>query len=175
MPARPDSKGVQLGRALSSRTRPISIRRGTIRDLPDLMRHRRAMERELGRGGTKGLGAFERAYRRWLVNRMRARRLITFIAAEPDGRALATGSIWLREDRPHRGNLLVLLPRVHGIYVEPRARRRGIATRLVQEMLHWIRGHGYARVTLRTTSRAEPIYAKFGFRRGSEMEREWRR
>jgi GNAT superfamily N-acetyltransferase len=153
--------------------RPFTVRRGTIRDLQILMRHRLAMERELGRGRTEGLADFERAYRRWLAERIRARRLIPFFAVDPGGHPFGSGSIWLRESRPHRGDRRLLIPRVHGVYVEPRARRQGIATRLVEEMLGWARRQGYRRVTLRTTPRAEAIYVRFGFHHISEMQREW--
>ncbi len=133
------------------------------------------MERELGRGGTKGLAAFERAYRDWVVERIRSHRLIPFVAVHLDdeGCSVGSGAIWLREDRPHRRNLSVLLPRIHSIYVDPAARRNGVATQLVREMIRWIRGHGYRRVVLRTTARAEALYVALGFRRNSEMECEW--
>lgn len=137
------------------------------------MRHRRAMERELGRGRTGGLTDFARAYGRWQAGQIRKHRLIPYLAIDYDGHVCGSGSIWLREDRPHRRDLSVLTPRIHGVYVEPSARRRGIATQLVQEMLRWIRQQGYRKVILRTTSRAEPIYARFGFRPISELKREW--
>jgi GNAT superfamily N-acetyltransferase len=132
------------------------------------------MERELGRGASTGLPAFQRAYSGWLAERIRAGRLVPFIAVNPAGTVLGSGSVWLREDRPHRGDLRTLLPRIHGIYVRPEARRRGVATELVREMLRWIRRQGFRRVGLQTTPRAEAIYARFGFRRRPEMEREWR-
>jgi GNAT superfamily N-acetyltransferase len=132
------------------------------------------MERELGRGGRKGLEAFQTAYRRWMAAGMSSHRLIPFIANDRAGRPVGSGSIWLREDRPHRGNLRLMVPRIHGIYVEPEARRRGAATGLLQAMLRWIRGHGYQRVVLQTTAKARALYARYGFRPKSEMERRWR-
>jgi GNAT superfamily N-acetyltransferase len=137
------------------------------------MQHRSAMERELSRGRTEGLADFERAYRRWLAGRIRAQRLIPFLAVDPGGHPYGSGSIWLRESRPHRGDRRLLIPRVHGVYVERGARRRGIATQLVEEMVRWIRQHGYRRAALRTTSRAEAMYVRFGFHHISEMQREW--
>jgi GNAT superfamily N-acetyltransferase len=139
-----------------------------------MMRFRIAMERELGRGGAKGLREFERAYRRWLSERIRAERVVPFLAADATGRILGSGSVWLREERPHRGNLSVILPRIHGVYIAPFARRRGVATQLVRTMLQWVRSQGYRIVALRTTRRAKAIYARFGFRPDTEMELEWR-
>jgi GNAT superfamily N-acetyltransferase len=132
------------------------------------------MERELGRGARKGLPAFERAYRRWLVRGMVSRHVIPFVAINTAGRTVGSGSIWLREDRPHRGNLRVRVPRIHGIYVEPLARRTGVATALLEAMLDWIRRRKYRRVVLRTTTRARTLYYRYGFRPNSEMELDWR-
>lgn len=118
--------------------------------------------------------AFVREYRRWVWERMRARRLVPFVATDGARRVVASGSVWLREDRPHRGDLRRQSPRLHSVYVEPAARRRGIATLLVRAMLRWIRRHGYRRVVLRTSPRAEALYFVFGFRRIPIMERVWR-
>jgi GNAT superfamily N-acetyltransferase len=151
----------------------ITIRPGTSRDLSTLLRHRIAMERELGRGGRKGLVPFVRAYRRWMAAGIRSHHLIPFIAIDTDRHSVGSGSIWLREDRPHRGNLRVLVPRIHGIYVEPVARRRGAATELLRSMLRWVRRHGYRRVVLQSTSKAKALYSRYGFQPNSEMERNW--
>jgi GNAT superfamily N-acetyltransferase len=147
----------------------FTVRRGTVRDIPLLMRHRLSMQRELRRGSRLGIVAFERDYRSWMSKRMRARRLIPFIAECREGRSVGSGSIWLREDRPHQGVRGGLTPRVHGIYVEPAARRQGVATELLRAMLRWIRAHGYRRANLRSTRRAAALYARYGFRPSSEM------
>jgi GNAT superfamily N-acetyltransferase len=131
------------------------------------------MERELGRGGRKGLVPFLRAYRRWMVAGIRSHHFIPFIATDGDGHPVGSGSIWLREDRPHRGNLRILVPRIHGIYVEPAARRRGAATGLLRSMLRWVRRHGYRRVVLQSTAKARALYFRYGFQPKSEMERNW--
>ena len=131
------------------------------------------MERELGRGGRKGLVPFIRAYRRWMVAGVRSHRIIPFVAMDIDRNAIGTGSIWLREDRPHRGNLAIRVPRIHGIYVEPDARRQGAATELLRAMLEWIQRNGYRRVVLQSTSRAREMYLRHGFRSSSEMELKW--
>jgi GNAT superfamily N-acetyltransferase len=145
-----------------------------MQDVATLMRYRLAMQRELGRGARKGLPVFARVYRRWLESRIRSRGVIPFIVEEERGGPIGSGLIWLTEDRPHLENLNVHVPRIHGVYVEPRVRRRGAATLLVREMLSWIRAHGYRRAVLRTSPRAEAMYVRFGFRRTAEMVREWR-
>ena len=173
MNARLRSDPNRRGRSRSPNDERIGVRPATLRDLPTLLQHRIGMERELGRGGKKGMEPFIRAYRRWVLAGLRSRHLIPFVAMGRDGHPVGTGSIWLREDRPHRGNLRVLVPRIHGMYVEPRARRRGAATSLLRAMLRWIRRHGYRRVVLRTTPRARALYVRYGFRPNGEMDRVW--
>jgi GNAT superfamily N-acetyltransferase len=153
---------------------PFRVRRGTIRDLATLMRYRLAMQRELGRGVRKGLPAFARVYGRWLAGRIRSHRVIPFILEQGEGGTVGSGLVWIVEDRPHLHDFSVRVPRMHGVYVEPRARRHGAATLLVGEMLAWVRRAGYRRAVLRASPRAETMYYRFGFRRNAEMIREWR-
>lgn len=170
-----DSNRPRRARSTAQKPGTIQVRRATSRDLSTLMRHRLAMDRELGRGRTEGIVAYARAYRRWTDARIRARHLIPFIALDLDGRSVGSGSIWLREGRPHRGDLHVRVPRIHGIYVQPAARRQGVATALLEAMLEWVRRHGYQRVSLRTTARARALYLQYGFRPTPEMELDCRK
>jgi GNAT superfamily N-acetyltransferase len=173
MAARSRSNPGLRGRSSRPNILRIGVRPAALQDLSTLIRHRVAMERELGRGGRKGLVPFVRAYRRWMVAGIRSHHFIPFVATDGDGRPIGSGSIWLREDRPHRGNLSVRIPRIHGIYVEPAARRRGVATGLLRSMLRWVRRHGYRRVVLQTTAKAKALYSRYGFKPKSEMERTW--
>ena len=173
MRVRPASKEASRPESRGKPREVVQVRRAGLGDLPLLMRHRIAMDCELGRGARKGLLPYKRAYRRWAERGIRSGRLIPFIAAPSEGRPMGSGSIWLREDRPHRGDLHHVLPRIHGIYVEPAARRRGAATALLEAMLRWIRQRGFQRVSLRATPRARALYLRYGFRDNSEMQRIW--
>jgi len=59
---------------------------------------------------------------------------------------------------------------VSNVYVEPRRRRRGVATALTQLCVEWARAHGCVVVRLRTSAMGRPVYAAMGFAQSDEME-----
>jgi GNAT superfamily N-acetyltransferase len=55
---------------------------------------------------------------------------------------------------------------LHSMYVEPRARGRRIAQRLIRHALDWARRHGAGRATLEMAANNAParaLYSRFGF------------
>mgnify|MGYP000399452681 CR=1 FL=1 len=55
---------------------------------------------------------------------------------------------------------------IHDVTVRPEARRRGVARRLLNEVIQWARGHGCCRVTLEVRSDNTPaseLYRSLGF------------
>jgi GNAT superfamily N-acetyltransferase len=57
---------------------------------------------------------------------------------------------------------------IHDIVVEDRGRRRGIATKLLEAAMTWLKDHGAPRVVLQTAEQnvpAQRLFAKTGFRR----------
>jgi GNAT superfamily N-acetyltransferase len=59
---------------------------------------------------------------------------------------------------------------VNSLYVVPEFRRRGIARRLMESGLDWLRKRGCVMARLRTSDDGEALYASMGFVPGREME-----
>lgn len=59
---------------------------------------------------------------------------------------------------------------VNSVYVVPELRRRGIARRLMDAGITWLRERGCVKVRLRTSDDGEALYQSLGFRYGREME-----
>jgi GNAT superfamily N-acetyltransferase len=59
---------------------------------------------------------------------------------------------------------------VNAVYVRPAYRRRGIASRLMQQAIAWASERGCAGVRLRSSDEGRILYERLGFREGREME-----
>jgi GNAT superfamily N-acetyltransferase len=58
---------------------------------------------------------------------------------------------------------------VLNVYVEPHWRRRGLARRLMQEILEWAPTAGVARLVLHASREGRPLYEALGFTATNEM------
>lgn len=59
---------------------------------------------------------------------------------------------------------------VNAVYVKPAYRRRGIARRLMQQVVAWARERGCTSVRLRASDEGRFLYEALGFHEGREME-----
>ena len=149
------------------------VRRATERDLPLLVRHRHRMFSDIGRRTEREITAHDRVYRAWARRGMRGRRFFAFVVEAPQGRAVGSGAIWLQPQQPRPGRLArPTMPYIMSMYTEPDARGRGVATRLVAEMVRWASERGYPRIFLHASAMGRPIYQRAGFENGNEMRLE---
>jgi GNAT superfamily N-acetyltransferase len=103
---------------------------------------------------------FERQFTAWYL--AESSRRVTWVAAV-DGRlvGMVNLAVFTRMPRPGRapsrwgylGNAFVLAP----------YRNRGVGTRLLEALLEYANGHGFARVVLSPTDRSVPFYRRMGF------------
>ncbi len=150
------------------------IRRATVADAAVIGHHRAGMFRDMG----------------WIaddeVDALRAASCTYLLAALADG----TYSGWVVEtqgDVVAGGGAMIrcLMPRPgypHGdeeayvlnVYTEPKHRRRGLARRLMQEILAWYHARGITRIALHASDDGRPLYERLGFVQTNEMRRERR-
>lgn len=147
----------------------VRIRHATGRDLEVLVRHRRLMWEAIGDHTQEELDAADREYRNWARRRLKTGKLVGFLAEAPDGRILAGGCVWLRENQPRPGWNDRVIPYLLSMYTESGHRGRGLATRIVQEAIRWSRSQGYARLVLHASDEGRGVYEKLGFMRTWEM------
>jgi ribosomal protein S18 acetylase RimI-like enzyme len=117
----------------------------------------------------------EPGYGRFLAEQMAARAAVVLVA-ELEGEVV--GYAYGRDEPRDWNALLDRCGVVHDVFVDPRRRRRGIATALLEEMLVALEGMGVPRVVLSTASKnseAQALFERLGFRHTMvEMTRESR-
>jgi len=64
------------------------------------------------------------------------------------------------------------MPYVLSMYTEPEFRGRGVASRIVREMMRRSRARGFGRIVLHASRFGRSVYERLGFESGSEMRRE---
>jgi GNAT superfamily N-acetyltransferase len=147
----------------------IHIRPANLADLPHILRHRRAMFRDMGRGTEAELEemlptseAFLRTalscggYRGWLAETNDCR-----IAA---GAGVTTLS-WLCGPGDPSGRRAW----IQNVYTEPEFRRLGLARRLMETVVEWCRTEGLRTVWLHASQHGRPLYESMGFLPTNEM------
>jgi len=145
----------------------VEIRPARAADAPLLGRFRRALYLEAsgGKAPSPRLAAESEEYFDREIIQGTGRAFIALI----DGKAVGCAAVMLRPTAPRGDGARPLEARIHTVYVEPAARRRGVARRLMQEALaESAREHAY-RIVLTTSKEGRPLYESLGFVPGEEM------
>lgn len=145
------------------------IRRATDADLDTLTEQRVSIYREIFPGSDLDFDAYGRRYKKWARRMMRRKVLISFVVTESSGKAVAGGSLWIRENQPSPRYPGTGMPYLMSMYTEPEFRGMGLASLVVKGAIAWAREHHYPRMNLHASEMGEPVYAKLGFERTTEM------
>ena len=178
-----------------------SIRRATVDDVPVLLDLRLAFEQEADQiQNLDGLQSYRQAVQRYLTERLTSGELV-FWVAEAEGRAsdqrerecrgpaeasgpsrregevVATGSLILMPKPPTLKNPSGLEAFVFNMYTIPAWRGQGLGTRILDEIISFVKATEARRIWLYASEMGEPVYAKAGFtikqRHRPEMELVW--
>ncbi len=138
-------------------------------DIQTIVRHRRAMFRDMGYHDEDALEAMSAGFLPWLRCKMEAGEYLGWFALGPDSSVAAGLGLWLMDWPPHmvasgrwRGNIL-------NVYTEPAHRRRGMARALMQVALGWCADHDVDAVILHASPEGRPLYESLGFTPTNEM------
>lgn len=148
---------------------PYTLRSATPEDLPIVLRHRRRMFEDMGRGDPAALAAMQEAatplLRRWLADdRYRG----WLVEAGGEG-VVAGGGILLLDFLPNALSAQTRRAWVMNVFTEPAHRRRGLARRLLEAMVEWSRAEGLPALFLHASADGRPLYEDLGFEPTSEM------
>lgn len=91
--------------------------------------------------------------------------------AEADGEPVGTVGLVFHEQPPHPLMRSTRVGYVLNVFVEPACRRRGVATRLVEEAVAHCDTTGCGAVILHASDAGARVYERLGFDRTSEMRR----
>lgn len=160
---------VRAARAKAASQNKFTVRKASDADLTILAKQRTLMFKEMFPDLPLDYHAYERRFRSWAREMLKQKRLVPFVVTDAGGKAVAGGSVWLRENLPSPRYRGTLQPYLMSMYTEQACRRKGLATMIVKEAIEWTKKHGYSRLTLHASEMGEPVYAKQGFERTTEM------
>lgn len=147
----------------------IQIRRACVEDLKHILHHRLAMFEEMGFRDATVLDGVEAVSREYFAAAVRAGSYLGWMAEDSDGEVVGGGGIVIAEWPGYPGEKQAKRAWILNMYTEPRARRRGVAKRLMKTMVEWCRGEGYRSVSLHASEAGRPLYEGMGFQPTNEM------
>ncbi len=154
-----------------------AIRRATPADVAALVELRLAFQQELE--PIEDAAAWEwhtQAVRRYFTEKLASGELLVWVAETPD-EMVSTGALILVPKPPTQQNPSGLEAFVFNMYTVPAWRGKGLATRVLEEMIRFVKSTEARRIWLYASAKGEPVYAKAGFtikrRFRPEMELLW--
>ena len=147
----------------------LKVRLASLRDLHTLVHQRRAMWEDMGIKGRAMHQRGDQAYRQWARTRIRSGKLVAWIVESRPGRVAGGGCLWLQpvQPRPHR--TANSQPYLLSMFTEPKFRRRGVASLVVEAAIEWCKKNRYERLMLHASDVGRKVYTNFGFKRTWEM------
>ena len=152
----------------SRRRSRLTVARATLRDIDTLVQQRRAMWEDLGIYNRDILDRADRVYKPWAKTRLRRGELRAWVVRNRDSVA-GGGCLWLQPVQPRPRSPMKVQPYLLSMYTDPKFRRRGVASMVVQEAIDWCRKNGYHRLMLHASDMGRKVYRNFGFHRTWEM------
>ena len=151
-------------------TDDITIRMATVDDAPVIVHHRRAMFDDMGHTDPAGLDAMCESFAPYVSQALGHSLYRGWLAQGDDGRVIAGGGLivhkWpsrpVNPVEPRRAYIL-------NVYTEPEYRGRGIARRIMNEIVEWCRAQGFRSVSLHASVFGRHLYESMGFEPTNEM------
>lgn len=146
-----------------------TIRRATVADLPTLIDLRLALFRAMGDPGAAD-AALAETLAGYFAAEIPTGRFHAWLACDAEGVAVGCGGLVFIQKPPSPANQRGREAYLMNMYTIPPWRGRGIAGRLLAEILAFARESGAAAVRLHATAQGRPIYERNGFMAaGTEM------
>lgn len=157
----------------------FAIRPAAPSDAPILARHRAEMFREMGTLPASQYDALVAASETYFEQAIPAGRYLGWVCEADDAppRVVGGAGMQTRELAPRpdaSGQRLASGPEgyVLNVFTEKPWRRRGVAARLMRELMLWAEAHGVQRLSLHASSEGRPLYEALGFVPTNEMRRD---
>jgi GNAT superfamily N-acetyltransferase len=146
------------------------MRRATSKDVELLVQHRHKMFEEMTNPTAEAAKIADDSYRKWAKEMMRRRLLHGYIVTNGNGKAAASGCVWLREVQPSPDRPKGMVPYVLSMYTRPEFRRNGLASMIMEEATEWAKSRGFHKIVLHASSVGRKVYSQLGWKRTWEME-----
>lgn len=145
------------------------VREATLADLSIVLEHRRRMFEEMGFRDPAALATMNAISAGLIEQGLRDGSYRGWLATTPDGRVVAGGGVIVLTFQPHPIDPRPQRAWVVNMYTEPEYQRRGLARRLVQEMIDWCRSQGMRYLYLHASDAGRSLYESMGFIANNEM------
>lgn len=129
------------------------------------------MFREMGYSDEAALYAMGEKFRAWVLARMESGDYLAWLIVTDAGAVAAGAGLWLMDWPPHmvgtgarRGNIV-------NVYTEPQHRHRGLARRLMENVLELCQANGVDVVVLHASKEGRSLYESMGFSPTNEMRK----
>ena len=146
----------------------ISIREGTVADIPEIARQRRRMCEDMNYTDADALSTMVTVTSDYLQRAIPEGRFRSWLACD-NGRVVAGGAVVISSWPAHAYDLECRRATILNVYTEPQYRRRGIARQIMETMIAWCKQAGFARVSLHASEHGRPLYESLGFEDSNEM------
>ena len=153
----------------AARTATITIRTATPKDIPEILRQRRAMYEDMDYADAEKLAAMQALSYDYLKTALAEGSFRAWLAYSGD-QVVAGGAIVISPWPAHPYDLECRRATILNVYTNPHHRRRGIARQLMQTMIDWCKREGFANVTLHASKDGRHLYESLGFKPSNEMK-----
>jgi len=150
------------------RAQTITIREGTVADIPEIARHRRRMCEDMNYTDDHALSTMVSLTADYLKKAIPEGSFRSWLACD-DGRVVAGGAVVISPWPSHAYDLDCRRAMILNVYTEPEYRRRGIARQIMEAIIAWCQQQGFARVSLHASEHGRPLYESLGFVDSNEM------
>jgi GNAT superfamily N-acetyltransferase len=146
----------------------ITIREGTVADIPTISRHRRRMCEDMNYTDANLLSTMVDATSEYLRKAIPEGSFRSWLACDNED-VVAGGAVVIVPWPAHAYDLECRRATILNVYTDPEYRRRGIARQIMQTMIAWCKQEGFARVTLHASEHGRRLYESLGFVDSNEM------
>jgi len=147
----------------------ITIREAASSESAMILHHRRSMFRDMGEGSVEELDRMVEVAGPWLAQALSDGSYRHWLALDPSGRVAGGGGVLLCPWPPSPKYPCTQRAVILNVYTEPEFRKRGIALRIMQTCMAWVKQQGFRTVNLHASAEGRPLYEKLGFEATNEM------
>ena len=144
------------------------VRRGTPLDATLLAKHRAAVWLEVGGWSVADLAPQVPVWTEFFRRHTADETYVAFIAEEGES-VIGSGGLLVHLAMPHPHLVSDRAGRVHSVFVEAAARRKGVARAILERLLGYAREALLVSLSLHPSEEGRNLYTSFGFQNADEM------
>ncbi len=147
----------------------FSIRFATVNDIDDLVRLRRLMFEWMNYSDNDILNANDSNNKNYFAQSIPNKSFIGWLVFNKEQKAIASGGLVIDQHPPGPTNPSGKVGYIMNISVEPNFRKRGIAKKILREILSFLKDQNISVVSLHASKMGKELYEKAGFNPTNEM------